>query len=126
VPAARAQATPPGTNGLAFITAAAPFQLETIAPDGSHRSGPLVTGLQPAWSPDGSRIAYVASVNGISQLFVMNADGSGATQLTHTPDPDDGGGSGVPKWSPDGTKLAFETNQDTCRTRTTSPAPSCT
>src|ERR1700754_3433686 len=78
-----AQATPPGTNGLiAFITTSTPLQIETIAPDGSRRSGPLVSGRQPAWSPDGTRIAYDASPGGISQIFVMNADGSGQTQVT--------------------------------------------
>jgi Tol biopolymer transport system component len=101
-----AQATPPGTNGrIAFITAATPFQVETIEPDGSQRSGPLVTGLQPAWSPDGTRIAYVASTGGISQIFVMNADGSGQTQVTHETTTTTA--ASWPAWSPDGKRIAF-------------------
>ena len=32
----------------------------------------------PAWSPDGKTIAVVLSVNGGSQIFLLNSDGSGA------------------------------------------------
>ena len=53
----------------------------------------------PAWSPNGSRIAFVSG----SQLKLMNADGSGATQVaTASWRPQ------APDWSPDGTRLAFQ------------------
>ena len=37
----------------------------------------------PAWSPDGSQSAFDADADGdgYEELWVMNADGSGATQL---------------------------------------------
>jgi TolB protein len=41
--------------------------------------------LTPSWSPDGTRIVFHRPVAGRSQLFVMNADGSGVTRLTDTP-----------------------------------------
>lgn len=66
------------------------------------------TKTKPTWSPDGSRLAYVANsfdVDGQTDLeiWIINADGSGRTQLTNnTAVPDD-----KPAWSPDGTQIAF-------------------
>lgn len=59
----------------------------------------------PRWSPDGTKILFQRSVSsGRSDVWVMNADGSGQTNLTPgTPDWSDEEGS----WSPDGTKIAF-------------------
>ncbi len=47
-------------------------------------------------------IAFHSSRAGSFDIFVMNADGSGVTQLTNTPDHDIG-----PIWSPNGKQLAF-------------------
>ena len=62
----------------------------------------LGAGRWPAWSPDGQRIAFSDDRDGDSEIFVMNADGSHAMQLTHN-DVDDGD----PTWAPDGQRLAF-------------------
>ena len=67
---------------------------------------------EPAWSPDGSKIAFrrnVANADGGMQgdIFVMNADGSGQTNITDNPDFEGG-----PAWSPDGTRIAFHRNHD--------------
>lgn len=56
----------------------------------------------PASSPDGRRIAFVSTRSGAEQLHVMNADGTGVVQITHSP-----GFFREVTWSPDGTKIAF-------------------
>jgi dipeptidyl aminopeptidase/acylaminoacyl peptidase len=44
--------------------------------------------IDPAWSPDGMKIAFSRFTEGRYQIFVMNADGTNAAQLTHgTPEP---------------------------------------
>ena len=48
------------------------------------------------------RIAFVSNRDGNLEIYVMNADGSGETNLTRNPDPDF-----APSWSPDGKRLAF-------------------
>lgn len=54
--------------------------------------------LYPAWSPDGSELALVIG----AQIYTMNADGTGLTQLTFT------GTNMNPDWSPDGGRIAWE------------------
>ena len=60
-----------------------------------------------AWSPDGTRIAFNRQPNGTDQcrIFVMNADGTGAHQLTT--DTDQLTETDF-RWSPDGTMIAFD------------------
>jgi Tol biopolymer transport system component len=48
----------------------------------------------PAWSPDGSRIAFDSNRDGGFQVHVMNADGSDVRQITHTRH------NGQPSWGP--------------------------
>ncbi len=60
---------------------------------------------QPAWSPDGSRIAFVRS-RPTEDIWVMEADGTGQRRLTH-----DASFDLTPTWSPDGSQLAFVSNR---------------
>lgn len=78
-------------------------ELVTYDLDGGSptRFGPEgVTGLFPAWSPAGKRIAFVRD-----EILVMDADGSNESPVTS-----DGGNKHVPTWSPDGSRIAFQHN----------------
>jgi Tol biopolymer transport system component len=86
------------------------------APDGSQITqlttltgftSPLIQYFQPAWSPDGQRLAVVTCVlayvtcGGGTTLSVMEADGSELTSLASAR------GWAGPSWSPDGQILAY-------------------
>ena len=58
---------------------------------------------QPAWSPDGRRLAFKTVQFGSNNLAVINADGTGELLLTRTFNVSEG----QPAWSPDGTKLLY-------------------
>jgi hypothetical protein len=70
-------------------------------------------GVDPAWSPDGSKIAFTGDVSQpsgpVTDIFVMNADGTGATNLTQT----NNAYESTPAWSPDGAKIVFARASDT-------------
>ena len=51
------------------------------------------------------RIAFTSNRDGDSEIYVMNADGSGVTRLTNS-------GGDHPSWSPDGRRIAFTSNGD--------------
>jgi Tol biopolymer transport system component len=61
----------------------------------------------PAWSPDGRKIAFVSDRDGNREIYVANADGSSPRRLTDNPATDQ-----FPAWSPDSAKIAFGTDRD--------------
>lgn len=57
----------------------------------------------PAWSPDGTRIAFVSNRDGAhTEIYVMAPDGSKLRRLTHDPV-----WGTCPSWSPDSNSIAF-------------------
>ena len=63
--------------------------------------------IEPAWSPDGSEIAFASRRNGTYDIYVMSADGTGTRELTSGKQNDN-----HPTWSPDGSQIAFERDGD--------------
>ena len=57
---------------------------------------------EPHFSPDGSKIAYTATVGGNTDVYVMPAAGGEPTRLTYHP-----GADRVRGWTPDGKKVVF-------------------
>lgn len=88
------------TNGGQY-----PYELRVADYDGYnqfvvHRSPePL---MSPAWSPDGSKLAYVTFESGRSALVVQTLANGDIRQIASFPRH-----NGAPAFSPDGSKLAF-------------------
>jgi uncharacterized protein YjdB len=76
-------------------------QLTKLSPDTGSAS-------DPAFSPDGSRIAFVSQRDGVgnAEIYVMNADGTGTTRVTNDPLTD-----GRPAFMPDGQSLVFHSSR---------------
>ena len=79
---------------------------------GMPRITPFLAGQairrQPAWSPTGSLLAYVSNEAGNEDIWVCDASGTSAHNLTA----DFRGADSHPAWSPDGQRIAFFSERD--------------
>ncbi len=71
----------------------------------------LAWSMQPRFSPDGSEIAFTSDAGGGDNIWIMNADGSDARQLTE----EDFRLLNNPVWSPDGEYIAAKKHLTTTR-----------
>jgi Tol biopolymer transport system component len=76
------------------------------ARDSSGRVKDTTSNFYPAWSPDGTKIAFGSTRDTNPEIYVMDPNGSNVVRLTHGP-----GASAQPAWSPDGTKIVFATDR---------------
>jgi len=60
----------------------------------------------PAWSPDGTLIAYQSDASGDTEIYMANYDGTEVKQLTSSKGADE-----YPSWSPDGKELVFSSER---------------
>lgn len=92
--------TPDALTGKIIFQVAPGGPLYTIRADGSDLRM-VGVGMDPAWSPDGRRFAYVDWRKPAPGVYIANADGSNAVRVFE----DDL--VRQPAWSPDGGRLAF-------------------
>ena len=104
-------------NGLIAYSAWEGVDRDIYTVDPSNPSVPPVrlttdgrSNENPDWSPDGSQIVYDSFLTtNQPTIHVMNADGSGITQISATPCCDR---DFQPNWSPDGQRIAFVSTRD--------------
>lgn len=95
-----APAWSPRGNWIAYVcrTPKKEYKLCVITPDGQKHLQ-LTTGLgvddSPSWSPDGRHLVFSSTVDGKSQIYMMNADGKDLERITFT-----GTHNSAPSWSP--------------------------
>lgn len=99
--------------GAAVILLAVGFWLARSTPMQAYSVGattPVATDpdleTNPAISPDGKLVAYVAETPKGQRIFVRQIDGGRAALLTSDLD----GDYNSPQWSPDGSRIAFQIN----------------
>ncbi len=115
-PTRAADDTPaPAQSGNPDQNRIVPASVFVINADGTQArtltNRPLAFDASPAWSPDGTRIAFESTIEGKRSIWVMQANGENLRRLT------DGGPTGTaadasPAWAPDGTRIAFMSDRD--------------
>ncbi len=86
---------------LSSALTAMPFSDGSV-PDSLERHYRTRSSLEPARSPDGTRVAFVSFRDGNQEIYVMDAAGGGPVNLTRHEAHDM-----RPAWSPDGRRIAF-------------------
>jgi TolB protein len=86
------------------------FRLELADADG-HRPLNILESpqpiLSPAWSPDGTKVAYVSFEDKLPAIYIQDIASRARTRLNRFP-----GLNGAPAWSPDGKNLALTLSRD--------------
>ena len=109
--------SPDGTKIAFASTRGGDAQIWVMNADGSnatqltHMTDPGTTNdttalaTKPAWSPDGTTIAFQSRQSGNYHIWVIGADGQNLKELSQGTDDES------PDWSPDGKTIAFQSKQ---------------
>ncbi|MBN1918790.1 MAG: PD40 domain-containing protein [Verrucomicrobia bacterium] len=94
----------------AAVTAVLLFGMATAALATEWQVQPLISTPAneyfPVWSPDGQQVAYISDAAGVRQVFIANADGTGAWQVTSDPN-----GAFEVVWAPDSQWLVYSQSE---------------
>jgi WD40 repeat protein len=98
--------SPDGARVLVQVTKDGRHQIAVVDLDGKNFTV-LGDGESPAWSPDGTTLAFTRRAGAYAQVFVADATGgSRLDQVTHS-----NADHVEPAWSPDGRYLVYSSNR---------------
>jgi Tol biopolymer transport system component len=96
----------PTSEGVANFTQCGPARIYLVNVDKAAANltnlTPYQSATDPAWSPDGTRIAFASNRDGNYDIYSMTVDGNDVQQLTRTD-----ANEAEPAWSPDGKMIAY-------------------
>jgi TolB protein len=100
--------TPDGTQLTVLNGTDWSNSIELITPQGEfgQRYSKFKLHREPAWSPDGSILAFSSNEEGKYNIYILYADGTYFARMTAGV-----GDNRHPTWSPDGTQIAFSSNR---------------
>jgi TolB protein len=106
-----------GTDGvfltkIAFTSKLGPGRKEIFVMDyDGHRPVQITNNgsinLSPAWSPDGSQLAYITFVTGRPEIHVIDAEGKRSRVFAR-----EGDLNSAPEWSPDGRSMLYSVSRE--------------
>lgn len=103
-----------GVQPIAYVVLALTGEeIHVVNSDGTGERNLSRGGIRdtdPAWSPDGKRIAFASKRSGYWEIYIMDADGTNQIHVTASSPPEYIAEDHAPTWSPDGKRIAFSGN----------------